>query len=336
MWRYYCKYTHAPTATEHPQPTQLAPLVHRVISRSGRLATRQGPIPPPTSNTTHTRSRPPPPSHLLTEYFHPTPTPQPSWTVPHHPTPPHTPPPVIPLTLSNSFSALAVEPIPPIPDINIPLTQPIPPTILTTDSHPLQATTWDSALSETADHFRSNPIPADGSRGDCLINAFLIGLSTHPRTHNPLELLPAQLRRKIVKYISSPQGTTIRSEHHLTPEMITSILPRDNNEWLELWAIQALQEILRINIQVSQVRTLRPGHFDYVTHTFPHDPTRTTLRLLHSRNGHFDFLSPLRECGSSGVRGWSMKTGVGCRLMRAVPVNGVPLMIYVFLMLYGY
>jgi hypothetical protein len=50
--------------------------------------------------------------------------------------------------------------------------------------------------------------------------------------------------------------------------------------------------ILRINIQVSQVRSPRPGIFDYVTHTFSHDPTRPTIHLLHSRSGHFDYLRP--------------------------------------------
>jgi hypothetical protein len=131
--------------------------------------------------------------------------------------------------------------------------------------------------------------------GDCLLHSVIQGLRLHATLHHPLTLQIPQLRRNIHTHMTrTASGKASAERNAATIEDINLILPRPAGtpqEWLEMWAVEALQVILRINIHVHYLRRTGPT-YSYNTHWFNSDPSRLTLHVLHSGNDHFEYLHP--------------------------------------------
>jgi hypothetical protein len=290
IWKYYCAYTH-PKSSSQPVPVP-QPTVHRVIARTGRIATRPGPLPAPMITRKKSQRRQIPPSHAITKYFQTT-TKSASNITTTHKSPKQSPQVSPVIQLHNTFDSLTVDELPnELPDVNIPNrhSQPVSSSI---DDTPLQSLTLQTAQTELAQLLNANILKADGSKGDCLINAVKIGLSKRRPAHNPLQLNNEHLRRIICKHLKTTRnGLDICDRHFVTTSMIDDILPKQVNTWLELWGVEALQSLLAINITVHHLSRHRDGTYGYTTQMLNHITHRDTIQLLHSGNNHFDLLHP--------------------------------------------
>jgi hypothetical protein len=290
MWKYYCTYTHPKSSSQSVKVLQ--PIVHRVIARTGRVATRPGPMPAPMITRKKSQRRKIPPSHIITKFFE-TKTKVTGNTAKTHKSPNQSPQASPVIQLYNTFDSLTVDELPnELPDVEIP-NCPNQPLSSSTDDTPLQSLHLQPAQTELAQLLNVNILKADGSKGDCLINAVKIGLSKRRPAHNPLQLNNEHLRRIICKHLKTTRnGLDICDRHFVTTSMIDDILPKQVNTWLELWGVEALQSILAINITVHHLSRHRDGTYGYTTQMLNHNPHRDTIQLLHSGNNHFDLLHP--------------------------------------------
>ena len=290
MWKEYNTITHI------PQTTLTQSTSHTILSRTARVIRVKGPRPqtqsynPPKASKPITRSRDIRP--FLVAVHHPTsPT---TWITPTRTSPVLTDKGTNTVPLHNRFTQLSVEetthtdnsnynfPPPPLTPVNNPRA------IL-----PFQASSPPSAIQHFTNvlHFTRTRVNGDG---DCLLHSIKASLNNLPQIHNPLVLEPTYLRHRIHKFLTSTQGRDIYNRHFLTREMIDSILPTLTNRgsWLEQFAIEALQEILNINITTYFLFQQRDRHYSSTMERLNHQNGRPTVTILHHDNNHFSSLHP--------------------------------------------
>ena len=133
-------------------------------------------------------------------------------------------------------------------------------------------------------------VPGDG---DCMLHSIKKSLN-HQRMNHHLDLAPPSLRHSIYAYMRTPPGIALRTEYGVLAHELHNILPtrRSKGDYLEYWAIRALQAILQINITVYFL-TVRPDHrFQLEKHTTIINNTYTTISILHHNRNHYSPLFP--------------------------------------------
>jgi OTU-like cysteine protease len=135
-----------------------------------------------------------------------------------------------------------------------------------------------------------DPVSGDGN---CMISSIAKALSRHPAPQTP-DLESTRLRRAIYAYMFTPEGTLIRTAHAVSDEDLLNILPTYNSrgDYLEYWAVIALQEILNINIQVYHFAGQRNKTFQLLKHTASTHRRSTTISIIHHNSNHFSGLFP--------------------------------------------
>jgi hypothetical protein len=134
--------------------------------------------------------------------------------------------------------------------------------------------------------------PIDGG-GDCLLHSIIQSLTQNATLQQPLVLQMPHLRRTTHSYMTRSEHRRATTARNLaTLKEIDLILPRGAgtpNEWLEMWAMEPLQHILKLISMPTTSAELEPH-----THTtlIVSDPSLLTLHIHHSGNDHFEYLHP--------------------------------------------
>jgi hypothetical protein len=297
MWKVYNQITHAVV-----QPTlSNSQLSHNILSRSLRVLNIPGPSMPALPQPS--RSRPNNAtilSHDIRSYFpsdrpHMSNSPSQHWQSPSHPASSSAPSTHTPRFSSpNSFQPLPIEPTTPHDDFSqytFPALTRSPKYFPSTHIDRFTADSTLSAQQHLAKQIDHTYQQAAGD-GNCLLNAFIMGLQLQTDIYDPTLHTPDNLRTEIYHYISSPLGASLRSYHSISLQEVISILPTPGTRPsdLELPAATALAHLLQINIRIF---SLFSSNGEYTVHSLLHttDTNAPTITLLHHYY-HYDYLRP--------------------------------------------
>jgi hypothetical protein len=297
MWKVYNQITHV-VVQPTPPDSQLS---HNILSRSLQVLNIPGPsmpaLPQPSRSRTNNSITL---SHDIRSYFpsgrpHMSSTPSQHWQSPSHPISfssssirsPH-------FNSPNSFQPLPIEPTTPHDEFS----QYILPAATSPPKYypstPINRFTADSTLAakqHLATQINHTYQQAAGD-GNCLLNAFIMGLQLQTEIYDPTLHTPDSLRTEIYHYISSPLGSSLRSYHSMSHQEVVSILtvPGTRPSDLELPAATALANLLQVNIRIF---SLFSSNGEYTVHSLIHTSANhaPTITLLHNYY-HYDYLRP--------------------------------------------
>jgi hypothetical protein len=124
--------------------------------------------------------------------------------------------------------------------------------------------------------------------GNCMLHSIKQSLKHQPNTQH-MNLEPSHLRRAIYSYMHTSTGSALCTRHGVTNNELHDILPtpHTNGDYLEYWAILALQHILNINITVYHlcVQKDRRLHLSKLTES---TTIRTiTVSIIHHNTNHY-------------------------------------------------
>jgi hypothetical protein len=288
MWKAYNTITHI------PQTTSTHTTSHAILSKTAKIIRVKGPRPQTQIHTCPIIFHPPTRSHDIRTYLSVT-TQQTAaattWTTPTRLSSINHTPNTIPL--HNTFSQLTVDELE--QPNNIHYNYPPPPStpINTANSlSPYESASPSAAIRHLTNtlHFNWERVAGDG---DCLLHSVKASLAHLPTLHNPLLLTSTYLRNRIHQFLISSRGRDICDRHFLTRDLIDSIRPTTTSRgsWLELFAIEALQEILNINI-TTYFLVRQANQYTVTVEQLSHQPGRPNVTILHHNNNHFSGLSP--------------------------------------------
>ena len=300
IWKVYNQLTHVTNRPIQPISQQF----HNILSNTLRIITVAGPSPQAILRPQHPRAkRPIPQSYDIRPFLVPTtqqiaPSPSSQWQTPTSfsrngkvNTPTKTP-----LLISNSFNQLPVEPITPSVDTTH-YAYPSPTTpIRYYPSAPI--TPYAASSTTLAKHHLASKIDhtlheAAGD-GNCLLNAFLIGLQLQTTIYDPTVHTPDNLRHEIFNFLNTPTGLSLREQHRMSNQELLEILPVAGKRptHLELSSATALSLLFQLNINIYG---LWYSNNTYSTDSFLHiaQVSAPTITLIHHYN-HFDYLQPSR------------------------------------------
>ena len=128
--------------------------------------------------------------------------------------------------------------------------------------------------------------------GNCLLNAFLMGLQIQTTMYDPTLHTPDNLRHEIFNFLNTPQGLGLREQNHMTDRELLEILPVPGQRptHLEHASATALSLLFQLNINIY---CLWYSNNSYSTDSFLHiaQATAPTITLIHHYN-HYDYLQP--------------------------------------------
>jgi hypothetical protein len=131
--------------------------------------------------------------------------------------------------------------------------------------------------------------------GNCMLHSIKQALKHHPNTPD-INLDPRRLRRAIHAYMLSPQGELVRERYAVTHNELQDILPtsHSNGDYLQYWAIIALQHILNINITVYHIHVRKDRRL-LVTRITENTINRPiTVSIIHHNTNHYAGLYPYK------------------------------------------
>ena len=296
MWKVYNQHTHVTHQATHP----ISQLSHNILSNNLRIITIDGPSPQAILRPQHNRSiRPTPQSLDIRQFLVPippqiAPSPPSQWQTPTSFTRRVNTPATTVLSTSNSFALLPVEPITPggdttqyvLPAPRTPIryypSAPIEPYVASSTTHAKRhlASQIDHTFHEAA------------GDGNCLLNAFLMGLQIQTTMYDPTLHTPDNLRHEIFNFLNTPQGLGLREQNHMTDRELLEILPVPGQRptHLEHASATALSLLFQLNINIY---CLWYSNNSYSTDSFLHiaQATAPTITLIHHYN-HYDYLQP--------------------------------------------
>jgi hypothetical protein len=131
--------------------------------------------------------------------------------------------------------------------------------------------------------------------GNCMLSSLKQALKHQPNTQH-MNLQPPSLRRAIYTYMHTSAGAIICSRHAVTNNELHNILPtaHTNGDYLEYWAILALQHILNINITVYHLHVQRDRRFLLSKLTESSTIRPITVSIIHHNTNHYAGLYPYK------------------------------------------
>ena len=131
--------------------------------------------------------------------------------------------------------------------------------------------------------------------GNCMLHSIKKSLN-HQHMNHQADLDPNSLRHSIHAYMLTSPGIALRTVYGVRDHELQNILPtrRSKGDYLEYWAVLALQAILRINITVYTLTTRSDSRFRLDKHTAVINNTYTTISILHHNRNHYSPLFPFQ------------------------------------------